>query len=72
MEVAQQTRARPEASEIESCLRYVHSLGTEGARKALKAHHEIVISENVARMFREERLAELKRDPGDPSDQIFN
>jgi hypothetical protein len=27
--------------------------------------HEIVISENVARMFRNESLAELKRDPGD-------
>ena len=27
--------------------------------------HEIVISENVARMFRNKSLAELKRDPGD-------
>jgi len=27
--------------------------------------HEIVISENVARMFLNESLAELKRDPGD-------
>ncbi|MBC3246521.1 hypothetical protein HU746_17885 [Pseudomonas lurida] len=27
--------------------------------------HEIVISENVARMFRIESLAELNRDPGD-------
>ena len=27
--------------------------------------HEIVIGENVARMFRDESLAELKRDPGD-------
>jgi hypothetical protein len=50
----------------------VHSLGTEGAPKALNERHEIVISENVARMFREERLAELKRDPGDPPDQMFN
>ncbi len=27
--------------------------------------HEIVISENVARMFRDESLAELRRAPGD-------
>jgi len=27
--------------------------------------HEIVISENVARMFRNGSLSELKRDPGD-------
>ncbi|UQS92479.1 hypothetical protein M5C90_15600 [Pseudomonas chlororaphis subsp. piscium] len=27
--------------------------------------HEIVISENVAREFRDQSLAELKRDPGD-------
>lgn len=54
-----------QASVIEGCLRYVHSLGPEGARKALKARHEIVISENVAREFHNQSLAELKRDPGD-------
>ena len=54
-----------QASVIEGCLRYVHTLGPEGAREALNARHEIVISENVARMFRNEGLAELKRDPGD-------
>ncbi|AZC52319.1 hypothetical protein C4K35_4750 [Pseudomonas chlororaphis subsp. piscium] len=54
-----------QASVIEGCLRYVHSLGPEGAREALKARHEIVISENVARMFRNESLRELRKDPGD-------
>ncbi|EIM14010.1 hypothetical protein [Pseudomonas chlororaphis] len=54
-----------QASVIEGCLRYVHSLGPEGARDALKARHEIVISENVARDFHIQSLAELKRDPGD-------
>jgi hypothetical protein len=54
-----------QASVIEGCLRYVHSLGRDGAREALKARHEIVISENVARDFRNQSLAELKRDPGD-------
>jgi len=29
------------------------------------SRHEIVISENVAQMFRNESLADLKRDPGD-------
>jgi hypothetical protein len=61
-----------QASVIEGCLRYVHSLGPEGAREALKLRHEIVISENVAREFRNQSMAELKRDPGDeiiPPDQ---
>ncbi|WP_053159070.1 hypothetical protein [Pseudomonas protegens] len=49
-----------QASVIEGCLRYVHSLGREGAREALKARHEIVISENVAREFRNQSLVELK------------
>lgn len=46
-------------------LRYVHSLGRDGAREALKARHEIVISENVARQFDNASLAQLRRDPGD-------
>jgi hypothetical protein len=54
-----------QASVIEGCLRYVHSLGPDGAREALKTHHEIVISGNVAREFRNQSLAEIKRDPGD-------
>lgn len=54
-----------QASVIEGCLRYVHSLGPDGARDALKTRHEIVISGNVAREFRNQSLAELKRDPGD-------
>lgn len=54
-----------QASVIEGCLRYVHSLGPEGVREALRTHHKIVINENVAREFRNQSLAELKRDPGD-------
>lgn len=54
-----------QASVIEGCLHYVHSLGPEGAREVLKVRHEIVISESVAREFRNQSLAELKRDPGD-------
>ena len=42
------TEDTEQASVIEGCLRYVHSLGPEGAREALKARHEIVISKNVA------------------------
>nr|WP_223513261.1 hypothetical protein [Pseudomonas sp. GL-B-19] len=53
-----------QASVIEGCLRYGHSLGPEGAKVALKARHEIVISENVARDFLNQSIAELKRDPG--------
>lgn len=54
-----------QASVIEGCLRYVHSLGPEGACKALKTRHEIVINEDVARRFFEASEAELRRDPGD-------
>ncbi|WP_338508686.1 hypothetical protein [Pseudomonas poae] len=54
-----------QASVIEGCLRYVHSLGPDGAREALKARHEIVISENVARIFDRESRREIARDPGD-------
>lgn len=54
-----------QASMIEGCLRYVHSLGPEGSREALKARHIIVINENVAREFHNHSLAELRRDPGD-------
>ncbi|MDR8364061.1 hypothetical protein [Pseudomonas sp. JL3] len=54
-----------QASVIEGCLRHVHSLGPEGAREALKARHEIVISENVARKFHNQSLCEIRKDPGD-------
>lgn len=54
-----------QASVIEGALRYVHSLGPVGALDALRTRHEIVISENVARTFRNQSLAEIKRDPGD-------
>ena len=52
-----------QASVTEGVLRYMHSLGSEGARNALRARHEIVISENMARMFRSQSLAEIKRAP---------
>jgi hypothetical protein len=54
-----------QASVIEGCLRYVHSLGPAAAREALKARHEIVINEDVARESRNQSWAELRRDPGD-------
>lgn len=59
------TEDTEQASVIEGCLRYVHLLGPEGARDALKARHEIVISENVARDFRNQSLLEIMKDPGD-------
>ncbi|WDH55357.1 hypothetical protein PUP75_11375 [Pseudomonas chlororaphis] len=54
-----------QASVIEGCLRYVHSLGPDGAREALKARHVIVICENVARDFRNQSMSEIRKDPGD-------
>lgn len=43
------TEDKEQASVIAGCLRYVHSLGREGAAGALHTRHEIVMSENVAR-----------------------
>lgn len=46
-------------------MRYVHSLGSDGALDALKTRHIIVISENVARDFDNQSLSEIRKDPGD-------
>jgi hypothetical protein len=54
-----------QASVIEGCLRYVHSLGPEGVREALKVRHKIVISENVARNFHTQSISDIRKDPGD-------
>ncbi|MDX9667978.1 hypothetical protein QMK50_23800 [Pseudomonas sp. P5_152] len=54
-----------QASVIEGCLRYVHSLGADGAREALRARHKIVISENVARDFHNQSLSEIRKDLSD-------
>jgi hypothetical protein len=54
-----------QASVIEGCLRYVHSLGADGAQEALRARHKILISENVAREFHNQSLSAIRKDPGD-------
>ncbi|WP_179179105.1 hypothetical protein [Pseudomonas sivasensis] len=59
------TEDTEKASVMSGALRYIHSLGPEGAREALRSRHEIVISKDVAREFRNQSLAELNRDPGD-------
>lgn len=59
------TEDTEQASVMAGALRYVHSLGREGAREALKARHEIVISENVEREFYRQNLIEIRKDPGD-------
>ncbi|MHC8403632.1 hypothetical protein [Pseudomonas sp. TMB3-21] len=61
---------KEQASVIEACLRYVHSLGPEGARNALNQRHDIVISENVAREFHNQSLLEIRRDPGDEIESL--
>jgi hypothetical protein len=45
-----------QTSVIEGCLRYVHSLGPEGASESLRTRHKIISSENVARDFRTKSL----------------
>ena len=57
-----------QASVILTSVRYMHSLGPEGAREAVKklrARHKFVISENVAREFEAKSLLMIQQDPGD-------
>lgn len=42
------TEDTEQASVIAGCLRYVHSLGKEGASEALRSRHKIEVKENVA------------------------
>jgi len=43
-----------------------HALGPTLSYQAIQSpRHQVLISENVARMFRNGSLSELKRDPGD-------
>lgn len=42
------TKDSEQASVITGCLRYVHSLGRDGASEALRSRHKIEVSENVA------------------------
>lgn len=42
------TEDTEQASVIAGCLRYVHSLGKDGATEALRSRHKIVVNENVA------------------------
>jgi hypothetical protein len=57
-----------QASVIAGCLRYVHSLGPEGAYTALRqlcVLHELNITESWRARFDNESRRELMRDPGD-------
>ncbi|QQD56709.1 hypothetical protein MHB_0010830 [Pseudomonas fluorescens BBc6R8] len=47
-------------------IHHLHAMGSAKCQPLLNPpRHEIEISENVAREFRNQSLAELKRDPGD-------
>ncbi|KAA5842294.1 hypothetical protein F2A37_16645 [Pseudomonas chlororaphis] len=51
---------------IQNLILNAHALGPTLSYKAMESpRHKVQISENVARMFRDESLAELRRDPGD-------
>lgn len=57
-----------QASVIQISVRHMHSLGREGARKAVKelrARHKFVVSESVATDFHTKSLAMIQQDPGD-------
>ena len=51
---------------IQNLILNAHALGPTLSFQAMEStRHKVQISENVARMFREESLAELRCDPGD-------
>lgn len=59
---------KEQASVMQLCVRYMHSLGPEGVREAmnsLRARHKFVISENVARDFEAKSLLIIQQDSGD-------
>jgi len=54
------------ASLAQNLILNAHALGPTLSFQAMESpRHKVQISENVARMFRNESLAELKREPGD-------
>ncbi|QQX60904.1 hypothetical protein [Pseudomonas chlororaphis] len=51
---------------VQNLIRNAHALGPTLSYQAIESpRHKVQISENVARVFRNESLAELKRDSGD-------
>lgn len=51
---------------VQNLILNAHALGPTLSYQAIESpRHKVTISENVARMFRDESLAELKREPGD-------
>lgn len=51
---------------VQNLILNAHALGPSLSYQSIQSpRHKVQISENVARMFRNESLAELKRDPGD-------
>ena len=51
---------------VQNLILNAHALGPTLSYHAMESpRHKVQISESVARMFRNESLAQLKRDPGD-------
>lgn len=51
---------------IQNLILNAHALGPTLSYQAIESpRHKVTVSENVARMFSNKSLAELKRDPGD-------
>jgi len=71
LQLMEWTEDTEKASVMAGCLMHVHSLGPEGAKKALHPRHEIKLSENVARRFNDESLKSILGNPDqDELDQI--
>jgi hypothetical protein len=57
---------------VQNLILNAHALGPALSFQAMESpRHKVQINENVARMFLQESLAELKRDPGDEVGSTF-
>lgn len=67
-ELMEWTEDTEQASAILECIRYVHSLGPDGSRKAMKdfrALHKVALSEDVEQRLIAGSMLMIQKDPGD-------
>ena len=56
---------------VQNLILNAHALGPTLSYQAMESpRHKVQISENVAQMFRNESLAKIHRDTGEPEDEI--
>ncbi|MGU9813170.1 hypothetical protein [Pseudomonas sp. LF052] len=57
---------------VQNLIMNAHALGATLSYQAMESpRHKVQISENVARMFRNESMRELRKAPGEPDDELL-